>query len=1054
MRRFINYPASLIVLLGLGVFTASVAESVTDGKQGKSSRRTDQLTGKIAAPSVEEHADYFAPSRRDVSLGDQKRADELRLKTIASIRKLLEEKNEKSGRHFELILRLGELYVERHDYIRDVEADTYMKAYTAWEAKPKDKRGKEPELTYKRSQGELTKAVNAFRKLVNEYPKHPRTDAALYSLAKTLGRMGNDNAVQYYRQLISSHPRSPLIPDAWLALGEFWFDKHKVDDAIDAYRNAMKFKDHPAYPYAVYKLGWAHFNSDGRNEKETSENMRKAVAAFKLVIKLSDREKDKERKTNLDLRDEAIRDLIMVWAETEDVDSAWTYFRTIGEQDSFYSMLERLGWIYSEQGKNDKAIAVYQRLLRESPKRPGNPKIYAKLVELQDMTNNTQDAVASLQQMQKLYTDSSAWTLANRADEKVVKEASELVEFNLHRYGTLFHNRGQKAKSRPFLAAAATVYTTYLGTFEKNSNAYEIRFYLAEILFDFERYEQASKHYVMVAKSRPKDGKHLKVAAVNSVSAMSKLVAETKFEKLPPPGQATREIEIPRVKKALVETIDDYVALLPKETDGHGMRYTAAQTFFEHGHYTESTKRFEKIIEEIPSTKQAQASARLLIAFHADKEQWDNVIERGKAFTKNKALMADADLRKHIEDIVRVSSFKRAIAFEKDKQHEKAASAFLAFQKDYPKDQNADRALYNAGVNFQKVGKLEDSIAASKTLLEVYPKSEQRPDVVAALAETYETIAQFENAANYYRMFATGYQQDKRAPGAMFNAGVLYKGIGNEDMAEKSFAAFVTAWPKHQLAGDAMTEMAGVQERDGKFRDAAATWTRFAATPGQPRDRVLYAQAKAAEIRLVNLGDKTAGKEMDRLRVTLSAKDSPPAFEARQVVAGTLFRVVDPGFGEYRGMAVSNAAQIEAQIRRKQQKLEELAAGYEGVIGIASGEFTVASLFRLGEMHEDFASALFKAPGPQGATQADVDKFKSQLEKLAFPLREEAYKFYEAAFKRSQEVETFTPWTRKTYQKMVELQPQKHPEVDEQSADPLYMSHRLSVSDATSAMVD
>jgi len=34
-------------------------------------------------------------------------------------------------------------------------------------------------------------------------------------------------------------------------------------------------------------------------------------------------------------------DLIVVWAETEEVDTAWRYFKTIGEKESFYDMLER-----------------------------------------------------------------------------------------------------------------------------------------------------------------------------------------------------------------------------------------------------------------------------------------------------------------------------------------------------------------------------------------------------------------------------------------------------------------------------------------------------------------------------------------------------------------------------------------------------------------------------------------------------------------------------------------------------------------------------------------
>jgi len=78
---------------------------------------------------------------------------------------------------------------------------------------------------------------------------------------------------------------------------------------------------------------------------------------------------------------------------------------------------------------------------------------------------------------------------------------------------------------------------------------------------------------------------------------------------------------------------------------------------------------------------------------------------------------------------------------------------------------------------------------------------------------------------------------------------------------------------------------------------------------------------------------------------------------------------------------------------------------------------------------------------------------KTELEKVAFPLKEEAYKFFETAYKRSREVETFTVWTRRTYQKMVELAPDRHPEVDELSAEPSYMSHEVKLSKPVAVLV-
>jgi arylsulfatase A-like enzyme len=97
---------------------------------------------------------------------------------------------------------------------------------------------------------------------------------------------------------------------------------------------------------------------------------------------------------------------------------------------------------------------------------------------------------------------------------------------------------------------------------------------------------------------------------------------------------------------------------------------------------------------------------------------------------------------------------------------------------------------------------------------------------------------------------------------------------------------------------------------------------------------------------------------------------------------------------------------------------------------------------------------LCQAPAPAGLNQKESAEFKSQLDKAAFPLKEEATKFFETAFRQSAEVETFSPWTQKTYQKMVLLSPQKYPAVQEQSASPGYMSYKVSLNKATNILAD
>ncbi len=1034
MRRRAQIVAmtSMMILLTFGL--TQVAQAKSEGRRG------DAITGKLSAPTLEDHAAYFSSANAyQASDKNLAKADKLRIKTINSIKSLLGSKK-KSIRRFELLLRLGELYVERHDYLREKDMDSYETRHNAWNKKAKAKRGNEPQLNLSKSRSEMTKAINSFRRLVNEYPKHRRTDAALFSLAKALGRQGKATAANYYKQLLKSHPRSPLIAEATLALGEFYFDRNDIANAVVYYKKAMKHKKHAAYPYAVYKLGWAFYNS---GEDQAGKNYKKAVTAFKLVVKLADKDKTTSKR-GLNLRAEALRDLVMVWADAGDVKSAWRYFKTVGEKTSFYAMLERLGAIYNDQGKNIKAIALYERILKEAPLRETNPRIHATLAELHDRTNQIGKVVKDLNDMTTKYLGKSRWTTHHRKNAMIVSDAASKVEHKLHFYGTTYHQRGQKSKNMAYLKSSAAVYSLYLKSFADNKNAYDVRYYLAEILYDTKRFEAASNHYMIVAKQKKK-GKYTKPAALNAVASMNQFVSAKKFGKLPPKGQVNKAIGIPPSKKKLVEVMNQYVQLLPAQKEGRGMRFQTAQIYFDYGHYGKAIKLFDKITKELPQTKQGKSSARVILGYYTAKQDWGNLTAWCRTFNKRTKLM-DKPLRAHVAKLLHNSMFKQALALEKAKKYKMSAEAFLAFQKEFPKDSNADRALYNATLSYYKIGETELAIAAGLKLKGAYPKSKSGANNMANLASSYESFAQYDKAANIYRQFAVKYAADQRAPGSLYNAALLYKGLNNKDKAISLLDRFVKFYPKHKIAGDAYMGLAEVYDVQGKYQLARNTYREFSARFPRDLNRKLLADARAASIRTFHISESKGTGELRKVAKKLNAKNAPQAFEARRTVAKALFKLVDPAFGNYMAYRLTSGKKIEKQVGTKQGKLITLAKKYQEVIDLGSGEYSVASLYRLGEAHENFSQALFGAPAPKGASQKDVDAFKTELEKVAFPLKNEAHKFYETAFKRSKEVQTFTAWTQKAYDKMVELTPDQHPEIDAMVADPAYLSQSIPES--------
>jgi hypothetical protein len=87
-------------------------------------------------------------------------------------------------------------------------------------------------------------------------------------------------------------------------------------------------------------------------------------------------------------------------------------------------------------------------------------------------------------------------------------------------------------------------------------------------------------------------------------------------------------------------------------------------------------------------------------------------------------------------------------------------------------------------------------------------------------------------------------------------------------------------------------------------------------------------------------------------------------------------------------------------------------------------------------------------------TQMEVDALRTELEKLALPLRDEAFKFFETAHQRSAEVVTLSHWTKRAYNKLSEMNTQKYPEVLEKVADAEYMSHKLDIDKSVAELTE
>ena len=160
------------------------------------------------------------------------------------------------------------------------------------------------------------------------FPKFKFNDATTYLLGYCLEKQNDfEGAQQAYHDVIDDYPKSKFVTEAWVRIGEYYFDDYDDPDALPqaakAYENAIKDTKSPLYDKSLYKLGWTYYRQD---------RFEPAVNRFLELVDYYDRTgPKKDGKSTGDLRGEALQYTAISFTDEKwgSVDKAKATFATI-----------------------------------------------------------------------------------------------------------------------------------------------------------------------------------------------------------------------------------------------------------------------------------------------------------------------------------------------------------------------------------------------------------------------------------------------------------------------------------------------------------------------------------------------------------------------------------------------------------------------------------------------------------------------------------------------------------------------------------------------------
>ncbi len=951
----------------------------------------------------------------------------------------------------EMMLRLADLYFEEG---RDLYLTEMDKFEDVFDQCFNDDRCDEAQLNPDNviSRKWQDKSIKLYRQILLNYPTFVRADEATYYLGAALQDIGQrKEAVQEFTRLVRTYPDSGYVPDAYVQIGEYYFDNNNAYKALRAYQKAAAYRDSEKYPFAMYKLAWCYYNV---GEYGKSIDTMKTVVAYSMAAADAD---EGSRKSRITLQEEALKDLVRFFADAGEMDEAYAYFTKLGKKELIRSMLKRLAGTYFEQGKFEQCIQTYRRLIAEDPQSPDAPEYQNDIIKAYGKMGKKQEVVAEVDRMLKTYGKSSAWARANAAEPEAIQSAQNMLERNLRKIASGYHEKARKLKggrqAKEYYVLAHKAYTVYLSEFPDSKYAYDMRYEFGELLYKIKKYEDAYDQYMQVV-AVDKNGKHSKFCAESAIYAADELVKRDGGAQRAP-GKSTEAVDLSENEQKLLVALDQFSTIFPDDAKTQKIIYRSAYLLYNKNQFKKASDRFRIVIAMNPKARQSEQAANLILDSFALVEDWKNLKEVSKAFYDQEGLGSSA-FKKEVYNVYERSSFKLIeVGFASDSDKVKAANGYKAFYAEFPESEVADVALNNAAVYYYDEQMRKEAMEIRHLLIDNFPKSKFYKDQIGALAFDYESTANFAEAARWYEKLFSLDKDHANASDAIYSSALFRMSMGDWQASIKNYQQYMAAYPDKDNSQSVAIEIAKIYETHEQWAQAAkvyyALFTQKDTSKLTP-DELLFARLHYGQCLEIQ-GQKT--KALDHYKKTLSWHENASTEGAKFVVGvefvgEMMYKLAEKQYQDYTTLTIAGPGKkvsrkqedkiLTDQLVAKAKSLQEVEITYAKIVTTGAGEWGLAAIVKLGQAYENMAKSLENSHIPSYLDQGQEEFYRMGLEDKIYPQTQKAIEAYNAALTKSYDIHLYNQNMLFAAERLATMKPDEYPPLQERLLDPGYTS--------------
>ena len=948
------------------------------------------------------------------------------------------------------MFRLAELYYEKSND----DFDLALQAHRS-RAKEAIAEGRDPPPEPVKS---YAPSIALYQQLITGFPQYKFIHGMYYLLAYCLGEMGQgDEAQLAYRTLIEKYPDSPFVPEAWVRLGDWYFDEVKADSlpkAAQSFSKMYDFPAHPLYARAIYKLGWTYYRMD---------DFEHAVDSFSRLLDHYVTISKKGEKPGGDVWPEAIQYTAISFADDTwgGVARAKAFFDAKGGRSYEAEVFARLGDVYFDETKYALAVEAYRQVLVRDPLSPDAPKVQAKIVLAWSRDRQFEKEAEERERLVATYSEGTVWWERNKGDPDLVASVRELTERSLLRAASFHHAQAQAFKQQAKLEAAvgeyriaARAYGNYLAKFPHSKQAYELSYNYADCLYNALEFDGAARVYAAV-RDDPSGDRYESEAALSAVISwegeVTRLQRSGQLEErkvLLSTDRKEKEVvkaePVPYVLAHLVRDSDVLLARYPKHLKGAAIAYKTGEVFYEYGDYDEARCRFEEVVSRWPETEVAQFAANLIIESYLTMKDWA-AVEQVSARLQTQEVAKNAKLRTSLQKFKLGGRFQRAMQLMEAKAWEDAAKLFLALVAEEPTHEFADKALYNAASCYEGARRFESALRLYERISVEYPKSQIADEALFRIGWNAENTYEFEKAIERYMALVKNYPRSKHRKDALYNAARSLENLQRYDEAAAAFTAYAKAYPDAEDAARTLFHAALIYEKKKEWKREVQALQDFVKRFSRSKEHELLVQAQL-KIALAyrELKDERATRAGYQAAVAafaargLKPDESPRAAAA---AAEARFRLAEYDFERYDRItlpATTNAKKLKKALEAKLAEARKVAPQYDDVMRYKRPDWILAAFYRKAFLLERLAQTIYEAPPPPEYRKKGMEEYlaayQDGLSQFAQPFEDDAVKVYVQAIEAARKLHVKNEWTKKIAESLARYRPKEYPALKEAKA--------------------